>query len=267
MRRKIENSHVLVTGASSGIGREIALQLARRGAHLLVTARREERLRELVDEIEGEGGTAMLFAGDITSPADREELISVAKESWGGLDVLVNNAGVGSIGSFMNSTPERLRQIFDLNFFAAVELMRITIPLLKLGNRPMIANVGSVLGHRAVPNKSEYCASKFALHGFSDALRAELVPQGIDVLLISPSTTSSEFWENVLANDSKLPWKNLGAMKPEQVAKKSVRAIAKGRHEVIFTPGGKMLVWFDRLCPPLMNRLIAHFSREPEDEA
>jgi len=120
-------------------------------------------------------------------------------------------------------------------------------------------NVSSVLGHRAVPDKSEYCASKFALHGFSDSLRAELVPRGIDVLLISPSTTSSEFFDSALGTSNQNHYR-FGAMSAESVARRAASAIAAGRHEIILSAGGKLLVWLDRLCPPLADWLVSRAS-------
>ena len=125
---------------------------------------------------------------------------------------------------------------------------------------PLIVNVGSVLGHRAIPGKSEYCASKFALHGFSDALRAELTPEGIDVLLVSPSTTSSEFGDHVLDSPQPPRRAGWGAMSAEAVAACTLRAMRRGRHEVILSLPGKLLVWLDRLSPPLLNRLLARFG-------
>lgn len=259
-RRKLAGKRAIVTGASSGIGREIALQLAGQQVDVLVTARREDRLAKLVAELEALGVQARHVAGDITDSALRDNLLAVADEAFGGLDILVNNAGVGAIGPFADANPDRLPRILDINFFAPVELIRSALPMLHNGDQPIIVNVSSVLGHRAVPKKSEYCASKFALHGFSDALRAELSPDGIDVLLVSPSTTESEFFDNVLEDNARLPWLKLGGMRADRVAHKTVRAIAKGRHEIILTPGGKMLVWCDRLCPPLVNRLVARFG-------
>jgi len=130
---------------------------------------------------------------------------------------------------------------------------------LKGGNRPIIVNIGSVLGHRAMPEKSEYCASKFALHGLSDAVRAELAPLGIDVLVVSPSTTTSEFFDVAAGQSTKLQGR-FGAMPAETVARHAVAAIAAGRHEVILSLSGKLLVWLDRLCPPLADWLVARWS-------
>ena len=119
--------------------------------------------------------------------------MEAVQQETGGLDLLVNNAGVGALGEFAEADPQRLRTVMEVNFFAPAELIRAAMPLLRAGEQPMIVNIGSVLGHRAVPLKSEYCASKFALHGFSDAVRAELADQGIDLLMVSPSTTQRSF--------------------------------------------------------------------------
>lgn len=259
-RRKLKDARVVVTGASSGIGRELARELAAAGAKVVVTARRAERLSQLAEELAAQQRVAIPLAGDITDPAFRTELLAFARRELGGLDLLVNNAGAGSIGLFRDSSPETLRRIMELNFFAPVELIREALPMLREGKRPMIVNVGSVLGHRAVPKKSEYCASKFALHGMTDALRAELATEGIDVCLISPSTTSSEFFDVAAGDKDKLPWLKVPGMTPRAVARAAVKAIRAGRHEVILSPGGKLLVWADRLSPPLVNRLVARLG-------
>lgn len=259
-RRSLQNARVVLTGASSGIGFELARELARRGARLVLNARRRERLETLEREVQELGGYAVSVVGDVTDPEVRKAVLDAAVSQYGGLDVLINNAGVGAIGPFQLASESRIRRIMEVNFFAPIELMRAAIPLLKAGHSPLIVNIASVLGHRAVPKKSEYSASKFALHGFSDALRAELAPWGIDVLIVSPSTTASEFFDNVLEKKDELPWLRLGAMTPAAVARKAVRAMEQGRHEIILTPGGKLLVWADRLCPPLVNRLIAKFG-------
>jgi short-subunit dehydrogenase len=256
-RRTLPNARAIVTGASSGIGSELAKALTKAGARVIATARRADRLQQLVVEEHA----AHWLAGDITQAEFRAELLQFAREKFdGGLDILVNNAGAGVIGPFAESTPEALRQIMELNFFAPAELIRAALPLLRAGHKPIIANVGSVLGHRAVPKKSEYCASKFALHGLSDALRAELAPQGIDVLLISPSTTATEFFDVAQGDKEKLPWLKVPGQSAATVARAAVKAIRRGRHEIILSPGGKLLVWFDRLCPPVVNRLVARWG-------
>jgi len=259
-RRSLTGKRILLTGASSGIGWQLAIQLAATGARVCATARRTDRLQRLQQEIERAGGDCLILPGDITHPSHRRALLETAEQQLGGLDILINNAGIGAMGRFDQASPERMRQIFEVNFFSAVELTRLSLPLLRNGSDPLIVNISSVLGHRGVPLKSEYCASKFALHGFSDAIRAELVPDNIEVLLVSPSTTDSEFFDASLEDNTSKNWKQRGAMSPEVVAKLTIRAIKKRRHEVIMTTGGRLLVWLDRIFPTIANRLLARFG-------
>lgn len=261
MRRKLGGLRMLITGASSGIGRALALLAALEGVRLLLTARREERLEGLVAEIEARGGQACFVAGDIADPALRQQLVEKAQTELSGLDVLVNNAGIGAYGPFETASAERLRKIMEVNFFAPVELMRLCLPLLEQGTNPAVCNISSVLAHRAVPGKSEYCASKFALHGFSDAVRAEWSKKGIDVILVSPSTTSSEFSDAVIENRGQNAAIGGLARTPEAVAKATLAAIRAGKHEIIPSHPGRMLVLLDRLSPSVADWALARFSR------
>ncbi|MEX2026945.1 MAG: SDR family NAD(P)-dependent oxidoreductase [Pirellulaceae bacterium] len=256
-RRTIADRRVLLTGASSGIGRALAKELVSQGAKVVAVARRRERLAELADDL-ARADSFRYLATDVTSADDRRAAIEMCRQEFGGLDILINNAGIGAIRPFASGTDEEGRQVFEVNYFAAVELIREALPLLRQGQSPLIVNVSSVLGHRAVPGKSEYCASKFALHGFSDALRAELTPDKIDVLLVSPSTTSSEFFQQATGDPQTKEGQTL-AMRPEGVARKIVWAMRAGRNEIILSASGKLLVWIDRLCPPLANWLVARF--------
>ena len=260
-RRTIEGTRVIVTGASSGIGRELALKFASHQCKVVINARREEKLKSLASQMSDVGGQPEIVVGDITSELVRASLVNTCVERFGAIDILVNNAGIGAIGEFSQAGPERLQRILDVNFIAPAELTRRAIPQLQRGTRPMIVNISSVLAHRAAPMKSEYCASKFALHGWSDALRAELSSQGIDVLLVSPSTTDSEFFDNVIENTSGKYWKMSNAKSPAYVARRTLKAIERGNHEIILSWSGWSLVWLDRLFPRLANNLVARCGK------
>ena len=259
-RRPLEQSRILVTGASSGIGRALAEELAGLQTRLLLTARRQDRLQELAERLREHGvQQVMTLAGDITDAGHREQLRATAEETFGGLDILINNAGVGGIGSFASADEDRLRQIMEVNFFAPVELIRTLLPSLKKSEDGVIVNVGSVLGHCAVPKKSEYCASKFALHGISDALRMELRESHIDLLLVSPSTTKSEFFDQALRSHGDAAV-NRFAMSPQQVARAIVKSIRVRRRETILSFGGKLLVYTNRLMPSIVSHLLGRFA-------
>lgn len=259
MKHSVTNRTILITGASSGIGLAVARNLAARQNRLVLTARRADRLEQLSAEVRTLGSEAVVVPGDLTDAALRAELLEKTKQSFGGLDILINNAGLGGIGTFASADEKRLRQIMEVNFFAPAELMRGALPLLRDSVDGVIVNVGSVLGHCATPKKSEYCASKFALHGLTDALRMELAKAKVDVILISPSTTSSEFFGQAIRSDGKAAV-NKNPMSPDQAAKHIVRAIQNGRREVILSLGGKLLVWADRLLPGIVSRLLTRFG-------
>ena len=258
-KRSIQGSRGIVTGASSGIGRAMAAELARRGANLVLVARRREKLEELAAELRGSPGRIEIVVGDVTQPALREQAVEWAQASFGGLDLLVNNAGIGALGRFEDARPDRLRRIMEVNFFAAAEMIRAALPLLKLGKRPIVVNVGSVLGHRAIPHVSEYCASKFALRGLSESLRAEFARLGIDLLLVSPGTTETDFFDNAIERGD-YPWPQQRGVPAALVARRTVRAIERGRHEILVNPRGKLLVWLNRLFPSLVDRFLARYG-------
>src|SRR5438270_7861088 len=137
-RRSISGARILITGASQGIGRALAVAAARRGGKVLAAARSEPLLRELAAEARRAGHTLETVPADVTSPADRQRMVEAAVQYFGGLDVLVNNAGIGATGHFAEAGPERLRQIMEVNFFGLIETTRVCLPLLKRGTRPAI---------------------------------------------------------------------------------------------------------------------------------
>jgi len=249
-----------VTGASSGIGRAIALELARQGAKTVCMARRNDRLEALSKEIESLRGSVALVAGDVTDPAARARCIASAQSCFGGLDMLVNNAGVGAIGPFETADPQRVRQVMEVNFFALVEMTRAALPLLKQGRRPIIVNISSILGRRGVPHNSEYAASKFAVQGFSESIRAEFFAAGIDVLVVSPGTTDTEFFDQVIESKGGPKWPDHTAVTAESVARATVRAIRRGSHEITPYLWGKVLVLLNRISPWLVDKLMARYA-------
>lgn len=269
-RFSIQGKRIILTGASSGIGWELALQLAQQGGQVIANARRTERLEQLIATFEDllanridkdkTPGKIIPVVGDVCDSSVQDNLISQCVDQLGGLDVLINNAGIGAMGRFDQSAENRMRQLFEVNFFAVTELTRKSIPFLKQGQDPLIVNMSSILAHRAAPLKSEYCASKFALHGFSDSIRAELARDGVALLLVSPSTTDSEFFDAAIEDDTGKNWKKRGSMPPEQVAAKTIRAMKKRKHEIILTHGGRLLVWLDRIVPGIANRIMARYG-------
>src|ERR1051325_5023689 len=238
-RRSITGSRILITGASQGIGKALAEAAAARGAKLLVCARKVELLQELAQQIRAKGGIIEVVQADITSPDDRRRMVEAADKAFGGLDILVNNAGIGATGHFADCSAERLRQIMEVNFFGLTETTRVFLPMLKKGNKPAIVNVSSIAGKRGIPARSEYSASKFAVEGFSEALRAELVKDGIDVLVVAPGLTQTNFSHNMIERKALMQVDHMRGMTAEAVAAATLRALERGTTRTVLTFKGK----------------------------
>ncbi len=241
-RRTLAGMRILVTGASQGIGRAFALEAVQRGAKVVATARNGDSLREL------EASGIVTVVGDVTIPADRESMLLTATERFGGLDILVNNAGHGATGLFGDTHPETLSRVMEVNFFALAELTRLCIPALRLGRQPLIVNVSSIFGRRGYPRYSEYCASKFAVQGFSDAIRAELSTLGIGVLVVNPGPTETAFQENMVERAAGTP-RASRRMSADAVGTAMCRAIEKDKDELTLTAVGRALVLVNRFAP------------------
>ena len=253
--RELTGLRLLVTGASEGIGRAIATDAVRRGCKVLAVARKQADLDALAVELQDEGKLVELLAGDVTKPADHRAMADAVTRRFGGIDVLVNNAGIGATGQFLDSDPDTLRRIFETNYFGTVELTRVMIPLLKQGRQPAIVNVSSVLGRRGWPGRSLYCASKFALAGFSDALRAELDRFGVTVIVVNPGLTQTNFSKNLLERKARVQLDHLRGMTAETVAARTLDHLADDKHELTLTRQGRLLVLVNRLLPGLVDRI------------
>jgi len=260
-RRTISGSRLLITGASQGIGRALADLAARRGGKVLAAARSADLLTELSAAVHSAGGILEAVPADIISPQDRRRLLEEAIQRLGGLDILINNAGIGATGHLIDADPGRLRKILEVNFFALAELTRTFLPLLRQGHRPAIVNISSVAGKRALPARSEYSASKFAVQGLSEALRAELAKDGIDVLVVNPGLTQTNFSRNMLERKARMPVDHLRGMTPEQAAEATLRALERGKKEVTLTFQGKLIVFVSRFFPRLADRIAARKVR------
>jgi len=257
--RKIADKVIIVTGASSGIGRATAVALGREGAKLALVARRENRLRELEAEI---GRDALVLPLDLRDKQQVEQMIRSTADRFGRIDVLINNAGFGFMGS-VESTPQSVvREIFDLNFDAPLLACQLVIPLMKRQGGGHIINVSSVVGRRGLPLNGIYCATKFALDGISESLRIELKDLNIDVSIISPSSTESEFGDHVRRGDVQARFKPVWQVQTaEQVADSIVRCIKDPKIEVFPHRISRLVAWCNALAPSLLDRIVMRYFR------
>jgi short-subunit dehydrogenase len=262
MRRDLRGRRLLITGASGGIGSSLARQATAAGARVLLTARSTDALQSLVEELNAGGGEAVAVAADLTSDPDRHRVIDTAVERFDGLDVLINNAGIGSFGHFADGSEDELRQIMEINFFAPAELIRLAIPILTRGTQPAIVNVASMCGRRAMPAWTEYSASKYALCGLTEALRGEMARFDIDVLLIVPGLTRSDFARHMLRNAGRANIPFDRGMPVEEVASAILKAVVRNRTETVLGRDAKWLLRISRFFPRLMDGLLARKVRQ-----
>ena len=260
--RQLAGSRILVTGASQGIGRAFAELAARRGAKVIATARSVELLNGLAETVKKDGHTLVVVQADITKPEDRQKMVDAAMQHFGGLDILINNAGIGATGHFADAGPDVLRTIMETNFFGTTETTRVFLPLLKKGTKPAIVNISSIVGKRGLPARGLYAASKFAVEGWSQAIRAELYKDGIDVVVINPGLTQTNFSKNMLEQKAKMQMDHMRGMSSEQVAEATLRAIEKGKNNLNLTLRGKLLLLFARFAPAVIDFFARKKVRE-----
>ena len=262
MHRRLQDKRMLITGASGGIGRALAIAAGRRGARLVLVARSSEKLDEVAGHIRQGGGKAIVVPADVTVAEDRQRAFSASVEQYGGLDILVNNAGIAAHGHFIDLEPEILRQTMELNFFAVAECCRLAIPLLAEGDQALIVNISSMAGRRGVPAWTEYSASKFAVCGFSEALRAELARFEIDLMLVVPGLTNSGFGQHLLARKGRLPAQFDRGMPVELVAEQALRGMVKNKNELRLEKDCRLLLLVNWLMPRFVDWRMAKLVRK-----
>jgi NAD(P)-dependent dehydrogenase (short-subunit alcohol dehydrogenase family) len=191
--RSLRGQVVLVTGASSGIGAATARRLASRGAKIVISARRADRLRALANEIDSSGANVVPVVGDVTNEADRVTLVDTTLERFGRIDALVNNAGYGTRGPVETVPLALVRKNYETNIFAVIALTQLVLPAMRARGDGCIVNIGSVAGRIARPLSSIYDSTKHALEAITDGLRGELKPFGVRVTLIQPGFIATEF--------------------------------------------------------------------------
>jgi len=192
MAGSLDGRRIAITGASSGIGEATALLMAREGAAVALGARREDRLEDLRSRIEGDGGTAVSLAADVADEESAHRFVRGAHEALGGLDGLINNAGLMLLGPVEGTDAEQWRQMVDVNLLGLLYCTQVAIPLLRDGGGGDIVNISSVAGRVANPGSAVYNLTKWGVVGFSEALRKEVAHSGIRVAVIEPGFVDTE---------------------------------------------------------------------------
>lgn len=230
----LENKVVIITGASSGVGEALAEAFARRGARIVLAARREDRLQAVLQRIAPYAADVLAIPTDITDPTQRQHLIDETLRVFGQIDVLVNNAGVSGGDQYELLEPETIEHLLAVNLVAPMLLTRLVLAHMRQRNEGYIVNVGSGMGRGATPYFTSYSASKFGLSGFSDSLRRELLETNIRVTYVTMGWTRTEMLspeaEAVLRQ-----FPQFDILNPDTVAESVVEGVVQGRYDIYAT--------------------------------
>lgn len=257
---EIRDRVIIVTGASAGIGRATAVALSQLGAHLVLTARREERLAALAGELGQNPSRPLLLPGDVGDPAFARELVMQAKTQFGQVDVLINNAGVGHRSGLVDMPLVDMQTIWQTNVVGLLAATQAVVPIMRQQRAGQIVNVSSIVGQRPLPLSGVYCASKTAVNFLSRSLRMELRGTGITVTLVYPGLTATEFADARLGTPGANRF-GLRGISPERVAARIITAIRKNQAEVYVTTWDWAFTHLNRLFPRTMDWFITRVMK------
>jgi len=229
---KLRDARIIVTGASQGIGRAIALEFGRRGARLALASRNRQALDEVAGLIKADGGSAIVIPTDVTAAGAAERLAQDTIRELGGIDILVNNAGIGMTAPIGDASSADVEAVFALNVLAPAAAIRAVVPIMRAQHDGMIINISSMAGRIVVPRIGYYSASKFALTAIGDALRMEEGHRGIKVMNVFPGTTRSNFGENRLGARGRQAHQRLPPVTAEKVATRIANAVERNQRSV-----------------------------------
>jgi short-subunit dehydrogenase len=262
----VKNKVVVITGASSGIGRALAKEFAAKGARLSLGARRTELLEELKSELRE--SEILIHKTDVSQEDDCRLLIEETVKRFGQVDVLINNAGISMRALFEEVDLKVIRQLMDVNFYGTVYCSKYALPYL-LQTKGSLVGVISIAGYVGLPGRTGYSASKFAIRGFLDTIRIENLKKGLHVLVAAPGFTASEVRKVALTNDGsqqgETPRNEDKMMSAEECALHIVKAVEKRKRELILTfVEGKLTVFLGKFFPSLLDKLTYnHMAKEP----
>lgn len=264
----MNNKVVIITGASSGIGKALAFEFASRGSKIVLAARNTEKLNEVENELRAKGTEVLSVTTDVSIEEDCKNLIEKSVKTFGTIDVLINNAGISMRALFEDLELSVLKKLMDVNFWGTVYCTKYAMPFITK-SKGSVVGVISIAGYIGLPARTGYSASKYAIRGFLDTLRVENLKTGVHVLVAAPGFTASNVRSVALTADGssqgETPREEDKMMSAEECARLITNAVVKRKRELIMTfIEGKFTVWLKKWFPSLLDKLAYnHMAKEP----
>lgn len=264
----MKNKLVIVTGASSGIGKACAIEFAQKGANVVLVARSRSKLEELAVQISSYGVQVLSVVADVSREGDCKKMVEEVLLKFGKIHVLVNNAGISMRASFSDVDVSVLKKVMDVNFWGTVYCTRYALASI-IENKGSVVGVSSIAGYKGLPGRTGYSSSKFAMHGFLESLRLENLSHELHVLIACPGFTASNIRNTALTGDGtsqgETPRDEQKMMQPEEVAAYIVNAVVKRKDRLTLTFNGKLTVLLNKFFPKLVDRLVYNHMRKEVD--
>ncbi|MCC9134886.1 SDR family oxidoreductase [Pontibacter silvestris] len=264
----MKNKVILITGGTSGIGKALAFAFGKDGAKVAVSGRSLQNLEQTSQELAEAGIDHLAIKVDVSLKDDCERMVQETVAKYGRLDVLINNAGISMRALFQDLDLEVIERLMNTNFWGTVYTTKFALPHI-MAVKGSIVGVSSIAGYRGLPARTGYSASKFAMHGFLETLRTELLHSGVHVLLACPGFTASNIRNTALAangqQQGETPREEEKMMSAEEVADRILKATKQRKRDLVMTTQGKMAVWVNKLFPGLADRLVYNVMAKEKD--
>lgn len=259
----LHNKVVVITGASSGIGKALAERALALGAKVAACGRNLAKLQATLPQSDN----LLTFAADVAQEADCEAFMAAVLSRFGGIDVLINNAGISMRALFEDTELKVLKELMDINFWGTVYCVKYALPAIRQ-SQGVVVGVSSIAGYRGLPGRTGYSASKFAMQGFLEALRTEQLQSGVHVMWVSPGFTASNIRNVARSKDGTIqgetPLEECKLMSADTCAGIILDGVVKRKRTIVMTGQGKLVVWLNKLVPGLADNMIYnHFLKEP----
>ncbi|MBY0434807.1 MAG: SDR family oxidoreductase [Cyclobacteriaceae bacterium] len=259
---------VIITGGSSGIGKALAEKFGGEGSKILITGRNKTDLDETVNELKSKGIVIAGFQADVSTEDDNKKMAAEAMQLYGRIDILINNAGITMRALFEEVDLAVVKKVMDINFNGVLYATKYCLPQI-LQNKGSVIGMSSIAGYRGLPGRTGYSASKFALNGFLEVLRTEMLKKGVHVLTACPGFTTSNIRKRSLTKDGSLqgdsPRDENDMMSAEECAAHIYHATVKRKKIIVLTRQGKFTVFMNKWWPGLMDKIVYNvMAREPD---